>query len=579
MNRTLIILGAELRQIWNATVHGDARKKRSNRLIKAIFGYAVILAVMVGLGVGSHKLSSAISRGLTGYPDLARVIGVNLLAAMSMTVFIMLFMTGVSVVHSALYEAGDLKFLLAAPVPVGSVVSAKLVIALVTNLMAIIPFVYPIWAGYGAGMGAPALFYFASLLSMVMAAVLFTAVVAMIVMLIMRYIPSQKMKQLILVGSLVMGFAFVLVSQVFSAYMSRSNGIDFVAMAQSAGKWGLDKIAWMPHVWVVKTALLGTPGFRFSVWESILPLAAVSLGSFAMAARLATTAFLGGWSSSREVDSAKSGRRRESLANGASMPSTLIGRYPGQVWGVVAKDITVNLRLPTMWYGVLVSLVAAAFLMYNMSFGARQSGPEAEIMFRDLILFMTIMLAAVSTGQVASMGISMDGEGLWLLKSAPVRPGLYYSAKLMAGAVPSAFIVSILMIGAAFVRSVPQYPLYISLPVAYAAVSLLAAFQVMLDALRPNFAIRVSGSAGAQKRGDAGKALILVGIGQLGTAAIGAIFAFPHYYTRIRLFAGMSSAVAASLGYGLFAVIVVLGHLISRRLAVGSIQSIMAGRE
>jgi len=96
----------------------------------------------------------------------------------------MLFMTGVSVVYQTLYDSGDLKFLLSTPTPAGSVVAAKLTVALVRNLAAILPFMYPVWVGYGAGSGSPASFYFMSLLAILLATLLFTAVVAIFVMLV-----------------------------------------------------------------------------------------------------------------------------------------------------------------------------------------------------------------------------------------------------------------------------------------------------------------------------------------------------------------------------------------------------------
>ncbi len=256
MDKALVILGAEFRQFLNGSVGTGARRSKIRKLLKSWGGYAILLAIAIFIGRGVYKFAAGMNAALVDYPDIARLIWVNLLSAASLTVFIMLFMTGVSVVYQSLYEAGDVKFLLGTPAPVGAVVGAKLVMSLVTNLLSILPFLYPVWIGFGAASHAPVSFYVLVLLSQLLAAAMFTSFVALVVMVIMRYIPSPKMRQVILVGSLVIGFAIFAGTQAFSAAMSRNNGLSFEDIARIAQGVNLGRAAWLPHVWMLKTALL-----------------------------------------------------------------------------------------------------------------------------------------------------------------------------------------------------------------------------------------------------------------------------------------------------------------------------------
>jgi len=184
-------------------------------------------------------------------------------------------------------------------------------------------------------------------------------------------------------------------------------------------------------------------------------------------------------------------------------------------------------RQPVMWYGVLVSIVASAFFVFNIS----AAGNAAII--RDMIVVIFTMMAGVSTGQFAGLAVSLDGEGLWLMKSAPIAPSTYYSAKLAFATAPGAVVLVLLFAGLSFVTSVPQHPLYVSVPVGLAVLSVICALSVMSDAIKPNFSVRLS-ATGNQKQKDPGKALLVTFGSQIGSAALGAIFAFPTYYSRIR---------------------------------------------
>lgn len=594
MDKTFLILSVELRQAFRGTRGESEKSSQGKRIARNALGYLALFSFAIFVGTSVYNIAAALSDTLAAYPDMVRAVWLNLMSGLSLGVFVMLFMTGVSVVYQALYDSGDLKFLLSTPTPVGSVVGAKLTVALVRNLAALVPFMYPIWVGYGAGSRAPFSFYFMSILAILLAALLFTAVTAIFAMIVMRNVPTQKMRQVIMIGSLVVGFMFVLATQVLSAKMTRSNGLDATALAQAAQGWGLGRTWYLPHVWVVKTAFLTTPGFGFSLWESLFPLAVAAIGAFVGAIGLSANAFVTGWSAAGDVETGKSGamrRRRTRKGTGekaicceladdaeSEIPDTMIRRHTGQGWGIFAKDLTIIKRQPIIWYSILVAIVASGFYLYNMSYGARSGdvGAIPDIM-KDVILFVLVMMSTISSGQIAGMCISMDGESLWLLRSMPIDPGTYFNAKMALAVLPGATVFTVLALAMAFIPDIPQYPLYLSLPVGYAAISMLGALEVMSDAMRPNFSLRMSGASGTQNQKDPSKSLISLGISMAGTFVLGAAFAFNNYYSHLGFSEGMSRQAAILVGTIAFATIVVAGHAIARSLALASIKRILRG--
>ncbi len=566
VDKALVILRAEFRQFLNGSVGTGARRSKARKLLKSWGGYVVLLAMAVFIGWGVYRFAAGMNSALADYPDIARLIWVNLLSAASLTVFIMLFMTGVSVVYQSLYEAGDVKFLLGTPVPVGAVVGAKLVMSLVTNLLTILPFLYPVWIGFGAASHAPVSFYVLVLLSQLLSAAMFTAFVALVVMVIMRYIPSPKMRQVILIGSLVVGFAIFAATQAFSAAMSRNNGLSFEDIARIAQGVSLGRAAWLPHVWMLKTALLTMPGYGYSVATSLLPLTAATALIGWAAIALSAGAFVGGWTHARET--APSARGKASSARHADR--TFINRLQGSGWAIFSRDLIMLFRQPVMWYGVLVSIVASGFFVFNIS------GAGNAALIRDMIVVIFTMMAAVSTGQFAGLAISLDGEGLWLMKAAPIQPSTYYSAKLAFATAPGAVVLVLLFTGLSFVASVPQHPLYVSVPVGLAVLSVICALSVMSDAIKPNFSVRLS-ATGNKKQRDPGKALLVTFGSQIGSVALGAVFAFPTYYSRIRWFSGWTDATARAVSLGLLAVLVVVAHAVAARVSIKRIRLLFSG--
>ena len=569
LDKALVILGAEFRQFLNGTAGTGTRRSKVTKLLKSWGGYVVLLAIAFFIGRGVFNFTKGMNDALAAYPDVARLIWVNLLSAASLTVFIMLFMTGISVVYQSLYEAGDVKFLLSTPAPIGSVVGAKLTMSLVTNIISVLPFLYPIWIGFGAGSGAPASFYILVLLSILLAVAMFNAIVALVVMLIMRYVPSAKMRQVIMVGSLVVGFIIFAATQVFSATMSRNNGLSFEDIANVAQGVSLGKMAWLPHVWMLKTALLTMPGYGYSVWTSLAPLAAAAVLMTWGVIYISARAFVGGWSHARETEPV----RRKPTAPVGDVRRSFIVRRRGAGWAIFARDLTIILRHPVMWYGVLVSIVGSAFFVFNIS---GSSGGQGGALIRELVVVIFTMMAGVSTGQCAGMAISLDGEGLWLMKSAPVSPATYYRAKLAFATAPGAIVLTVLFVGLSFVKAVPQHPLYESLPVGLAMLSVLTALAVMSDAIKPNFNIRLS-AAGNQKKQDTGKALMVTFGSQAGSLLLGGVFAFPAYYSRIPWFAGWTATTAKVISLCLLAVMVIATQFIAARVSIKRIRILFRG--
>lgn len=575
MKQTMLLLKAEWRMMLNSMFRSD--KKGVKRLLFGLIGVAALVYLAWLIGIGVSSLITFVTGLLADYPELVMMTKVNILSAMALALFFLMFITGFTSIYSSLFESGDMKFLMGTPVGIGSIYSAKFLKAFWTNLVSILPFNLPVWIGFGLASDVGPMYYIMTVVAMILAVLMFTSVVAMVVMMISRYISSQKMKQLVMVGSLALGVILVIAVQLLSSVMSRSQGIDLENLAASVGGWGLGSQWFLPHVWVVKAPLAMVEGYGFSLLESLVPLVVFSVGAFLISVKVAQKVFLKGWSSSREFGDAKkskgtSGKAVKSAGSG-------FNTFKGQFGSIFYKDLLVWKRQPVLWYGVLIAGIALAFFMFNMSApGMDGAAEEGFSIIREMLLFMIVFLCSYSSGGLSVFSVSMDGEGIWLLKSSPISPRKYYLAKMAVVMAPGTVIAVLAIVGMALFSGLPQYQIYVSLPMTIATLSVITAMQLLTDIVKPNFNLKIAGFGGGKAMNDPFKSIVLVFSSMISSVVLVALFALPSYYMFIPFLSNLSVFAVTAIAWSSFVVLVYALHVVIGRIAIRKIGDILSGR-
>lgn len=549
--------------------------------IKKKFGALVQIGVLIWvasmIGVGTSKAVVFARDAFAGYPDLLSMIELNLLSSVSLAGFVMLLMTGIREIYASFYESKDLSYLLSTPLRVEAVFSARLIKSILTGFVLLMPFIGAVWIGYGAAYRLGVLYYPVALISLLLVSAMFTALSSLLVMLIMRFVPGQRMKQVVLVTSLAVSAVFVFVVQYVS---SRANTPgDTLALLEASGRWRLGKMDYLPHVWMAKTLLVFTGRFEYSLLESLVPLAAVSLISIFTAGVLARYTFLTGWSSSqvfegrrrrpsshagleraadRREGSAVARRAEGRRAQDDSEAAVSLGKGGGGAFlAVLRKDLVVLLRTPTMWYSIVVVLIVMGFMAFNMSQTMGDAGlsgaggpGDAEsgdaIVIKTMLLFMALLMSATISARSGAVSVSLEGESWWMIQGMPIHPGAYYWSKLLYSFLTSSAVSLLVMLVISFVPQVPTYPPYISVPVIITVGFALAALSLLLDILSPSFDLgaELSRSPGSQRNVGLGKIMAVFAGSMIIVAVFVAAFTFPVYYSHISLFAWMSPFIA-----------------------------------
>lgn len=552
MGHILTILRVDILEMWNGITRGARR-----RVLSAFLALIFFFIFMGFVGFGGFKFASFTRDTFADYPVLIRLIEFNILSASSIAAFVMLLLTGIRVIYGNFYESGDLSFLMSTPLPIQSVFGAKFLKSFGTNLLSLLPLNGALWVGYGIAVGASPLFYLVTGVTLLCVTSLFTALTSLIVMIVMRFVPSQKMKQIIMVLSLLVALIGVFVGQYISVVMSGDVQMDPVQLLESTGGWGLEKVSYVPNVWMTKSILLFVDGYGFSFFESLLPLLVSSMLLVMASMSLAEWTFLTGWSQSRETDA---GRKLIGARQLATQEKAFGGKS-GALYGVLRKDIRVLLRTPMMWYNFLASFVIMGFMVYRIGIQGEEPSAEEIPFVKMLLLFMVLLMSASMSGLTSSFSVSLEGKSWWIMQHIPMKPGAFYLAKLFYGYIPSFAVAAIIILILGFIPSVPVYPIYISLPTLAGVLSVQVSIALVLDIWSPNFdsSVGMESLRGRRKVGGI-KVLVSNVTSVLVVFLLAAIFAFPLYYDSIGL-AGLTRSTANLIAVVVFAmVIVALGY-------------------
>jgi hypothetical protein len=546
----LTILRVDTLGIWNGITRGSWRRAFS------VFLALVFFLIFMGfVAFGGFKLASFTRDTFADYPALIHLIEFNVLSASSIAAFIMLFLTGIRVIYGNFYESGDLSFLMSTPLSMQSVFGAKFLKSFGTNFLSLLPLNGALWIGYGIAVEASPFFYVVVAATLLCVTSLFTALTSLVVMIIMRFIPSQKMKQIIMLLSLFVALIGVVFGQYISVVTSGDTQVDPVQLLQSTGGWGLEKVGYVPNVWMAKSILLFVDGYSFSFFESLLPLLVSSILLVMVSTSLAEWTFLTGWSQSRETDAV----RKRSAAEQLAIQEKAFSGRSGALYGVLRKDIRVLLRTPMMWYNFLASLVIVGFMVYRMGIQGDKPSAEEVPFVKMLLLFMVLLMSASMSGFTSSFSVSLEGKSWWIMQHLPINPGAFYLAKLFYGYLPSFMVSGLIVLILGLMPSMPTYPIYISLLTLVGVLSVQVSIALVLDTLSPDFEMSVGAESlgGGRRRTGGIKVLVSMVASVLAVLLLAAIFAFPLYYDGIGL-AGITQNTAQLITVIVFSMVIMV---------------------
>jgi len=442
-------------------IFSDFRHAKLGRKIGYMAAAVFVLAILAGVFAASWALLSFLRS-----PQLAEFIDLTpFLASVPVIIVTVAFFavlgTSFALLLQALYLAGDMDFLLSAPVPIRAVFLAKLLEAILPNFALVSLFSLPVLYGLGAAGRYNLLYYPLVVIVLVALALAAAGLASLLVMSVVRLFPARRVAEVL---GLIVGVFSLLCSQsnllINSAQVSSAQ-VSSAQMSQALSLLTRLNAPWSPLAWAGR-GLLDMGEGRWLTGAGFLALTLGGVGViFALALRTAERLYYTGWAR------VQVGTRRKKMARpsrpvverSAPLLAVVERIVPAAVRGLIGKDLLVirrDLRSMSQLISPLILGVIYAVMLVRGGGQVPAGQGEAPLWFmqamKNVLVYgnvaISLFVGWMLLSRLAMMGFSQEGKNYWLLKSAPVSADQLLAAKFLVAYLPT------LVLGCGFLLAV-----------------------------------------------------------------------------------------------------------------------------
>lgn len=412
------------------------------------------MVVLGILALGGLVLAFGLSWLLLGFlksPQVIQYFGDPTILLNSIAVLVVsassvvLLVTSFGVLLQALYLAGDMEFLLSAPIPIRAIFLAKLLQAILPNFGLVLLFGLPVLYGLGASQGYNILFYPLVLILLSLLALAIAGMASLLVMLVVRIFPARRVAE-------ILGFLVAIISLVCSQSGQFAN---YVKISEDQTAQALNMVTrfnspWSPLAWVGR----GMVDIGEGQWlrGGLLAFFTISITAIIFALSLVTAEklYYSGWASVQVSTRKKKEKTSARNANhsGARLTSPFERFVPKAVGGIMAKDFMMlrrDLRNMSQVVTPLILGVLYTFLLIGRGGQAPAGRGEAPQEFMDALnslmvygnVGISLFVGWSLLSRLATMAFSQEGKQYWILKSAPLSSRQLLSAKFLVAYLPT----------------------------------------------------------------------------------------------------------------------------------------------
>lgn len=343
---------------------------------------------------------------------------------------------------SVLYLSNDMEFLLAAPVPMRSVFLAKFITTLLGNSGLYLLIGLPALVGFGQGLGYNPIYYVLLPFVPLLLAMIPVGLGGLLVILLVRYMPARRLREILTVVGALIGASFYLISQLANVRNSEIGGT--VAAGGSRLLRYIDT-PYLPSTWagqaLVSAGQSNWAGLALNL--GLLLVAGVSI--FTISLLVAEEMYYSGWSNYATIASKPRARIPAASAT-ETRQSRLLNLVPPQLRALMVKDWKTTLRDPQNLTRIFMPL---AFLIIFAIQGQQLSRNVPEQFSGATVLGTAVLALFVSSmvfSRFASASISREGKAFWMLRIAPISMQKVLMGKFLAVFLPFATLGIVLSV-------------------------------------------------------------------------------------------------------------------------------------
>jgi ABC-2 type transport system permease protein len=441
---TWLLLSLRWQAVWNGFTHRSTLQQVGT-LIGFIAAGGAIAAGSTGVGL---LAGTAVGRFPQAHLD-------SLLPGLILTaIALLLLVTSFGVELGSLFLSTDLELLMTAPVDRRAVFISKVLDSVGMNYGLILVGATPALVAYGLALHYGPLYYLFMIIALIGAPLLPEGIGALLVMLVARFAPARRVREVMGAMAAIFGLSCSLLGQTSRIWMGQFSA---VGRDPAALKAQVDALAGLPLPWFLggRGLVAAGVGDWAGAVVGLSAYLAVTFGFFAVCVALADRLYGAGWV--RMQSGGASNRSKARLAQAAA-PTTLLSRAPADL-AIALKDWRIIPRDLRMFAQVLGPLIALPIVYLNLLGGSGRRSLNLLEATSELtrgtvdptgvfVSMGVLMATALVCAQIASTAISMEAQSWWLLKIAPISPGELLRGKFLVSWLPFVVVSTVLMVAA-----------------------------------------------------------------------------------------------------------------------------------
>lgn len=421
------------------------------RILATIIGFGTLILIGAAAAAAGYGASFLNQLDPPYRPDPGIFPGLFLTFVM-----VGVLVTGLNQAVKSLFLSGDLDRLMVAPIHTRSVMIAKLLSRLPTNLILLLLIAAPAFIAYGIGIRAGPVYYLLGGLLLLAAPLFGLSLGAIIAMLLVRLLPINRLNELLAAAYAVLGISIALLFQLprffagneaFESATVDSLGtiVQTMNRAPFPPFWAGRGLVALDQGRIDGTGLAGIGIFLL-----------ITVGFFVALIFTADRLYLSGWLKTQSAGTKRRGLEdsggvlgRGSLAMAIGWKDWLLRlRDPRQLVSVLGSGlIAIVIGGLAIFRGngndeSLMALAAQGQLDAPGVFGFFTAGFSQGLIMAGWALFVGFMILS----NTASYALALEGGSFPLLKAAPVKPRDVWAAKVWSVLLPYGMIFIVVLL-------------------------------------------------------------------------------------------------------------------------------------
>ena len=432
-------------------------------LLLGFLGFVFYISWLMLQGLRSPMLSEVVG----DISDIIQMLPTLLLSG----AFIGILVTSFGVLLQALYLAGDMDFLLAAPIPIRAVFVTKLLQAILPNFALICVFALPVLFGLGVSQSYSVFYYPLVIILLIGLSLAAAGISSLLVMLAARIFPARRMVEVL---GFIGGITSIICSQ--SGQLARFEEFSPDQAGQAYQALSRIDLPWSPLTWAGNGLTLIGQGdwVNGALLLSLTLLLAV--GTFSITLATAERLYYSGWASIQGQKKKKKSVRANKVARNIVLQQAIEKLVPAGLRSIMVKDFIMlqrDLRNLSQLVTPLIFGIIYAFLLLrdgNEFSNGSEEIPEFFLpAFENISVYFTVGIALLVSwmliGRLGGMGFSQEGKSYWLLKTAPLDTRTLVAAKFLVAYIPVILLSGGFLVILSLMQGLQPSQLVFTLPV------------------------------------------------------------------------------------------------------------------